>query len=130
MLAFNQDGLEHDLLQMFVGLLRALLKRDWFQQLGRQHVHRKTMVDLTSMDPVMCKLDHRRLSSLYRSRLSAIQSGAFWTAHVHAKFDVTKEAFCLQCGQKDDVRHRLHECPRFERNSVRCLLDCACACQV
>ena len=121
----DRDGQMHDLLKLPANLLRRVVLRDWLTMVAGKHQHRRSMQGLDTIDWDLCQLDKSRMSPLDQARIGAVQSGAFWTPHVHSKFDNTKSQVCRHCGVKDDVQHRLCECPRFEqhRHDVRWVLD-------
>eukprot|EP00435_Cladocopium_sp_Y103_P022352 s1742_g5.t1 len=54
----------------------------------------------------------RSATALDLALISSLQSGCFMSSAQHAKYDLTKGAFCPVCGLADDPLHWL-ECPRY-----------------
>lgn len=93
--------------------LHSILRDAWFQHVS-SCIHRDSMNDLEGLDGYLTLLHAHRLPSLQRSLLSALRSGAFFTAAEHARYDPEKTAFCVHCDCEDDRAHWL-QCPRFEQ---------------
>ena len=87
------------------------LQDAWLQHVAAS-IRRKTMTQMNGLDGTLTRLDYQILSALDRSRLSALQSGAFLTSNEHARYDPEKTPMCCLCGQEDDRKHWL-TCPRF-----------------
>jgi ribonuclease HI len=71
------------------------------------------MRDLDGMDYYLTTFHSKKLGSLERALLSALQSGAFISASEHARYDASKQSLCNLCQCEDDRAHWLC-CPRFK----------------
>ena len=71
------------------------------------------MRDLDGMDYYLTTFHSKKLGSLERALLSALQSGAFISASEHARYDAPKQSLCNLCQCEDDRAHWLC-CPRFK----------------
>ena len=120
----DHDGLQHDLLQCPLSLLRRLAENAWLSLVARRHVHRPSMADLHGLDMGLLRADHARLSALDSARLCALRSGAFTCASQQAKFDLTKDGNCTVCGVPDTPEHQICHCPRF--SSLRAPFQWVC----
>ena len=107
----DHEGRIWDLMTIDDKTFTSVLEDAWLQHVAHS-IQRKSMSGLTGLDGTLTRLDYARLTSLDRSRLSAIQCGAFFTAAEQAKYDETKTAFCSECRVEDDRQHWLI-CPRF-----------------
>ena len=109
----DEEGLEHNLLQVPEGLLKRLATRAWLRHVAQAHRHRKTMADLVGLDVMLLQADAHRLSPVDLARVSALRSGAFVFGACHAKFDLTKSGLCVHCHVPDDHEHRVCHCPVY-----------------
>ncbi|CAE6971394.1 Pol [Symbiodinium sp. CCMP2592] len=109
----DHDGLCHDLISLPEPSLRRMLQQAWLRFVAFQHQHRHSMADLRGIDLALLRACQRSLSALDLSRLSAIQSGAFWCGQQQARFDLCQNGLCARCGVEDSVEHRIRHCPRF-----------------
>ena len=115
----DHDGCSINLLCADEAALDELLYDAWLQHIARSVSQRKTMNDLKGLDPQLLVADTTSLTSLQRSWLDALRSGAFMDHAAQSHFDMTKSADCRVCGVSDDTRHWL-VCPRFhhERQQI------------
>ena len=80
----------------------------WLQYIASLVSKRKTMLDLRGLDPALLSKTTTGLTSLQRSLVDALRSGAFMDRSSQSKFDL----LCQQCGVVDNTLHWL-ECPRY-----------------
>ena len=117
-------GALHDLLNLDSAQLDALLEDAWLQYVATTCKH-KTMAGLVGLSSFLTRLDHQTLPAIGRSRVSALQSGAFMTTVEQAKFDPSKKPHCTLCNEPDNRRHWLN-CPRFSVQRIRARIDPQC----
>eukprot|EP00438_Fugacium_kawagutii_P028105 Skav224950 [mRNA] locus=scaffold1186:12077:14866:- [translate_table: standard] len=110
---FDHDGCEHNLIELSNAALEALLADAWMQTLPPKVCHRQTMQDLTSLDTELIHFDRDRFTPQELGQVLALQSGAFISNSQHAKYDVSKQPSCSQCGVPDTQSHWFC-CPRYE----------------
>ncbi|CAE7325636.1 unnamed protein product [Symbiodinium sp. CCMP2456] len=112
--AWDHEGLQHDLVCAPAAMLRRRLEHAWLRFVAFSHRHRATMGDLDGLDPSLLHADAKGLSALDTARQAALRSGAFIFDNVQARFDVTKSGLCELCGVEDDAEHRVCQCPKFQ----------------
>ena len=74
------------------------------------------MADLTGLDISLCRFDATAHTAYQASLLSSLQSGAFISPHVHAKYDLNKTPECSACGEPDNHWH-WPICPKYQQYS-------------
>ena len=107
-------GLRLDLFRAPKRFMKKLMEQEWINMVARQHSHRQTMQELTSLDLELAHLDAGKLSSVERSRVSALQSGCYIVDAQHCKYDSTKTGKCSLCGVLETVEHKIKDCPRYQ----------------
>eukprot|EP00438_Fugacium_kawagutii_P007293 Skav235687 [mRNA] locus=scaffold280:104397:105899:+ [translate_table: standard] len=108
----DHDGCVHDLLRLPNSALDALLRDAWLQWVAQQVSHRKTMMDLNSLDGDLTFFERSTMTPALLGRVMALQTGAFIPASQKSKFDNQKSKWCALCHVEDDQRRWFH-CPRF-----------------
>ena len=117
----EHDGHLIDLLNMDHQGLQTLLWDAWLQFVAFEVRKRRTMQDLTGLDPELVMVDKSTMTALELSRTLALQEGAFLSAWSQAKFDNQKEAMCKQCMMPDTQSHWLR-CPRHQQHHTDSLM--------
>ena len=119
-------GLRLELFRAPKGFMRKLMEQEWVNMVARQHPHRQTMQELSSLDLSLAHLDAGRLNPVEKARVNALQSGCYIVDAQHCKYDTTKTGQCSLCGVPDTVEHSVKDCPRFlesRRGSERTLTE-------
>eukprot|EP00438_Fugacium_kawagutii_P001818 Skav203521 [mRNA] locus=scaffold687:165732:169360:+ [translate_table: standard] len=94
--------------------LRLLAGHFWQQAMCQKIGSR---LDFASVKDIDVDLSFRSYvaSDFATSELvAAIQDGAFFTSHMKAKWDTSKQATCPVCHVEDNLRHRCTICPRYQ----------------
>ena len=113
-------GFRVDLFRAPKKLVRKLIEQDWANMAVRQHMHRKTMGSLDSVDLELVHLDEDRLTALEYARVKALQMGSYIASAQHALHDATKTGECTACGVPDTVEHKVRFCGKFQSCRVGC----------
>ena len=108
----DHDHCFYDLTMVDYEVFDEPLYDAWLQYIASLVSKRKTMLDLRGLDPALLLKSTLGLTSLQRSLVDALRSGAFMDRSSQSKFDLTKMALCSQCGVEDNTLHWL-ECPRY-----------------
>ena len=116
---FDHDGCRHNLLDLDDSTLDELLRDAWLQFVASKVQKRKTMSDLTGLDPHLVAQCLKGKSALDTALIGSLNGGAFIGDAAHSKYDLTKQPLCDVCGVAADVSHR-PECPKFScvRNAM------------
>ena len=101
----DHDGFTFDLIHIDTTALDELLYEGWLQHVARSVSHRSTMRGLCGIDPYITRSDHHRLIPRHYSLTQALQGGSFVSAAQHAKYDLTKDKLCSNCGVEDNLEH-------------------------
>ena len=112
-LIITPQGFRIDLFRAPLKLVRRLAEQAWANLVVRQHTHRQTMTELSSIDLSLARLDSQKLSRLEQARVWALQSGANISNEQHSRYDNTKEPICAHCGTLDTVEHKVRFCRLF-----------------
>ena len=103
-----------DLFRAPKNVVCRLAEQAWADTVATQHVHRRTMTELSNIDLGLVRLDSKKLSRLEHARVWALQSGANMANAQHSRYDNTKDAICPHCDVLDSVEHKVRFCKLFE----------------
>eukprot|EP00435_Cladocopium_sp_Y103_P044499 s111_g12.t1 len=99
--------------------LRRIAEDAWAQHVAREVNKRQDFADLEGIDLQIFQHRQRKLDGKERKFLQPIQDGSFLDAKSQSKFDVSKQALCLDCGVPDTHAHRCSSCTRFREVHAR-----------
>ena len=91
------------------------MEQEWANMVARQHTHRKTMTELSSLDLSLAHLDESKLCPVEKARVSALQSGCYIVDAQHCKYDMTKTGQGRHCDVPETVTHKVKDCPKFRQ---------------
>ena len=107
----DRDGVQMQWLIVEEKQFYFRVQEAWTWKIWEEVRDRKDLTGLQGIDRIALQAAQQKVPAHHQELVRRLQDGTFVEPQTHAKYDLSKDIKCSQCGAEDSITHRCTSCP-------------------